>query len=126
MKNYYTYIMTNQRRTVLYTGVINNLSSRVFQHVTKQNPRSFTAKYNVNKLVYYNVSEDIEASMAFEKQIKNYSKKRKEQMITEMNPNWNDLSEEIGLSSDDFKESTTSSGHGIATLPSKNPPVRSQ
>lgn len=134
MKTYCTYIMTNQRNTVLYTGVTNCLPLRVWQHQTKQNPSSFTAKYNVNKLVYYCSSESIDDAIAHEKQIKNFSRKRKEKLIHEMNPQWNDLSDEVGVQDVVVEESALlkphpeTVGHGIATLrpTPRTMPLRSQ
>lgn len=115
MKSYCTYMMVNQRRTVLYTGVTNHLAYRVWHHKTKQSPKSFTARYNVNKLVYYSCTESIEDAIAYEKQIKKFSRKWKEQLILEINPEWKDLSDEIGIQ-DILELSAPSEGHGIATL----------
>lgn len=108
--------MSNQRNTVLYTGVTADLASRVWQHKTKVKPKSFTTKYNINKLVYYAISDDIEDAINFEKMIKKRSRKYKEQLINEMNPGWKDLSEEIGLDFEQEQESAAPTGHGIATV----------
>lgn len=97
MKNYCTYMMVNQRHTVLYTGVTNHLAYRVWQHKTKQSPKNFTARYNVDKLVFYSWNESIEDAILYEKQIKKFSRRRKEQLIVEMNPQWKVLSDEIGI-----------------------------
>lgn len=85
------YIMTNINKTVLYTGVTSNLKNRVFEHKTKLYPNSFTAKYNLSILVYYEGFHRIEEAIAREKQIKAGSRKKKIQLIKEMNPNWIDL-----------------------------------
>lgn len=116
MKSYCTYMMSNQRYTVLYTGVTNHLAYRVWQHKTKQSPKSFTARYNVNKLLYYSCSENIEDTIAYEKQIKKFSRKRKEQLIHELNPEWRDLSDEIGVKDILDARSAEPGSHGIATL----------
>jgi len=90
-RQYYVYIMTNQRNTVLYTGVTNNLLNRKNQHSVKLNSNSFTAKYNINKLVYYEIYSDIGSAIFREKQIKNYSRNNKIKMINSMNNIWRDL-----------------------------------
>ncbi len=94
---YYVYIMTNKNNTVLYTGVTNDLHRRVWEHRHKINPRSFTARYNICKLVYYEWFEDINAAIAREKQIKGGSRSRKIALIEKMNKEWNDLTEEWEL-----------------------------
>ena len=71
------YIVTNQRHTVLYTGVTSDLISRIYQHIHKIYKNSFTEKYNVNKLVYYEIFISIEEAIAREKQIKAGSRQKK-------------------------------------------------
>ncbi len=94
MKRYYVYILTNTHHTVLYTGVTNDLVRRVYQH--KQGAGStFTRKYNVHKLVYYEIGEDVHATLAREKQIKAGSRQKKLDLINSLNPEWKDLYEEI-------------------------------
>ena len=90
---YYVYILTNKTNSVLYTGVTNNLAKRIEEHKQKINSNSFTAKYNATKLVYYEATSDINVAIAREKQIKSGSRKKKLQLIYEMNPEWIDLSE---------------------------------
>ena len=97
--NYYVYIMTNKHNTVLYTGVTNELERRVWQHKHKVNPRSFTARYNICKLVYYEWFKDINAAIAREKQIKGWLRAKKIALIESKNPEWKDLSEEWGSES---------------------------
>ena len=92
MNCYYVYILTNINNTVLYTGVTNNLARRVFQHRNKQGS-GFTKKYNVFKLVFYERFSDINNAIAFEKKIKAGSRKKKIELIEEINPDWNDLFE---------------------------------
>ena len=88
---YYVYILSNQTSTVLYTGVTNNLERRLSEHCSKSN-NGFTSKYSINKLVYYDSTNDIRAAIAREKQIKNYSRRRKNRLIESVNPQWEDLS----------------------------------
>ena len=89
------YIVTNQRHTVLYTGVTSDLISRIYQHIHKIYKNSFTEKYNVNKLVYYEIFISIEEAIAREKQIKAGSRQKKEELIHSFNSAWNDLYPEI-------------------------------
>jgi putative endonuclease len=91
-KQYYVYMMTNKNNTTLYTGVTNDLPRRVFEHKNKL-AEGFTRKYNINKLVYYEIYEDIYEAITREKQIKGGSRAKKVQLIEEKNPSWNDLSE---------------------------------
>jgi len=91
----YVYIMCSLNNSTLYVGVTSNLPSRVYQHKTNVFPRSFTAKYNCKKLVYYNWFETIMEAIAEEKRIKGGSRKKKEILINSMNPEWNDLYEQV-------------------------------
>ena len=89
-RSYYVYIMTNRSRT-LYTGVTNNLLRRVMEHKKKELP-GFTQKYNITQLVFYEETDDINAAIAREKQIKGWLRKKKIDLIETMNPKWADLS----------------------------------
>lgn len=89
------YMMCNLNNTTIYTGVTSDLVSRVLQHKNKVNPNSFTATYNCVKLVYYCFYETIEAAIEEEKRIKGGNRKQKEMLIINMNPQRNDLWEEI-------------------------------
>jgi putative endonuclease len=89
------YILTNPNHTTLYTGVTAELYPRVVQHREKASVSSFTAKYNVTKLVYYELFHSIEEAIAREKQIKAGSRKKKEKLISSMNPNWRDLFDDV-------------------------------
>ena len=89
-KIYCVYILTNQRNTVLYTGVTGDLRSRVQQHREKLLP-GFTNRYNVSKLVYYEVGRDALGAIAREKQIKAGSRRKKIELINGLNPEWRDL-----------------------------------
>ncbi len=93
-KQAYVYIMTNKRNTVLYTGVTSNLIKRVYEHKEKLVP-GFTKKYNIEKLVYYEVFDDITNAIMREKQIKAGSRKKKIELIESMNKDWKDLYEEL-------------------------------
>jgi len=95
MKQFYVYIMTNESKT-LYVGVTNNLQRRVYEHKNKM-IQGFTSKYNITKVVYFEVFNDIESSIKREKQIKGWLRKKKIDLIESMNPDWNDLSEEWGV-----------------------------
>ena len=90
----YTYIMTNQHHTVLYTGVTSRLFKRVHEHKTKLHPKSFTARYNIDKLVWYEGFHRIEEAIAREKQIKAGSRQKKIDLINSINPEWSDLYDE--------------------------------
>jgi putative endonuclease len=93
-REYCVYIMTNAKNTVLYTGVTNNLKRRAYEHKHGQGG-VFTKKYNVNKLVYYEVGGDIRAAIAREKQIKGGSRQKKIDLVNSLNPEWRDLYDEI-------------------------------
>lgn len=88
------YILTNKTNSVLYTGVTNNLIRRIFEHKSK-NIKGFSEKYNVTKLVYYELGENIEGAIKREKQIKNLVRRKKIDMINTFNPEWKDLYESI-------------------------------
>ena len=88
---YYGYILTNVHKTVLYTGVTRDLVRRVYEHKNHLDRNSFTARYNVELLVYYESTSDVEAAIEREKQIKGWNRKRKEKLIASKNPNWVDL-----------------------------------
>jgi putative endonuclease len=90
-KQGYVYIMTNQQNNVLYVGVTSQLKGRVWEHKTKLYPESFTAKYNCTKLVWFDTYPNIEDAIDREKRMKGGSRKRKLDLINDMNPEWNDL-----------------------------------
>jgi len=89
-KQFYVYIITNKSRT-LYTGVTNDLERRVYEHKQKLVP-GFTTKYNIDRLVYYEVTEDVGAAISREKQIKGWLRAKKIALIESLNPEWADLS----------------------------------
>ena len=94
MKQCAVYILTNIIHTVLYTGVTNNLIRRIAEHKSKK-IKGFTEKYNVTRLVYYELGDDIESAIKREKQIKNLVRRKKIAMIDTFNPTWKDLYEDI-------------------------------
>lgn len=93
-KHYYVYIMTNKNNTVLYTGVTSNLKVRVYQHKHKL-VKGFTQRYNINKLVYTEVYDDVWDALKREKQIKAGSRQKKLDLINSNNPEWKDLSDDL-------------------------------
>jgi putative endonuclease len=93
-REYCVYMMTNAHNTVIYTGVTNNLKRRVYEHKNGLGG-IFTKKYNVVKLVYYEITDNVHAALAREKQIKGGSRKKKIDLIERLNSEWSDLYEEI-------------------------------
>jgi len=89
------YILTNIHNAVLYIGVTSDLFTRIPQHKTKFYEKSFTAKYNCNKLVYYETYARIEDAITREKQLKKWKREWKDKLIAEMNPEWKDLFENL-------------------------------
>lgn len=95
-KQYAVYILTNYLNTTFYTGVTNNLIRRVYEHKIKIN-QGFSSKYNLNKLVYFELTNNIYDALNREKQIKNWKRNWKIDLIKKSNPQFKDLSEDIGL-----------------------------
>ena len=93
-KYYFVYISTNKRHTVLYTGVTNSIFKREDQHKNKISKNSFSARYNIEKVVYYEMCSDIRVAIAREKQIKGWVRKKKIDLINSINPEWKDFVEE--------------------------------
>ena len=91
----FVYIMTNKNHTTLYTGVTSDLYGRTIKHRTKKYPKSFSARYNVTKLVYFETFPSIVDAIAREKQLKAGSRKQKIKLINRMNPEWRDLFETL-------------------------------
>ena len=87
---YYVYIITNKNNTTIYVGVTNNLYRRINEHKEKLN-NLFSAKYNLHKLVYFELFETPSMAIKREKQIKKYSRMKKEILINQRNPEWKDL-----------------------------------
>ena len=88
---YFVYILASKRNGTLYIGLTNNVLDRNFQHKIKLNKKSFTARYNIDKLVYYETFTDIHSAIAREKQLKRWKRQWKIKLIEEDNPAWRDL-----------------------------------
>ena len=91
----WVYIMCSLTHSTLYVGVTSNIASRVYEHKSKSFPNSFTSRYNCVKLVYHKRFETIMEAIAEEKRIKGGSRRKKEDLINIMNPEWKDLYDEI-------------------------------
>ena len=87
---YYVYILTNKHNTVLYIGVTNNIERRLYEHKNKL-VDGFTKRYNLDKLVYYETTENILTAIEREKQLKGWTRAKKNELIKSLNPEWNDL-----------------------------------
>lgn len=96
-KIYVVYIMANRKRGAIYTGVTGNPEGRVWQHKNHVFEGSFTDRYGCDKLVWFEVHEDVQAAITREKRIKEWKRPWKERLIEEMNPDWRDLSVDWGL-----------------------------
>ncbi len=93
-KQYYVYILANEYNTTLYIGITNNLIKRIHEH--KNNlVEGFTEKYNVHRLVFYEVTDNIESAITREKRIKNWKREWKNNLIKDFNPTWKDLYNDI-------------------------------
>ena len=93
-KNYYLYMITNKPDETLYLGVTSNIKKRIYEHKTKA-VEGFSKKYNLDKLVWYEVHGDVEEAIKREKQMKDWKREWKVKRILEMNPNWDDLYSDI-------------------------------
>ncbi len=95
MKDYWVYILTSQGNKVMYIGVTNDLARRLHEHKMKLTG-GFTAKYNLHRLVYFETTPSVEAAITREKQLKGWSRAKKDALVAGANPEWKDLSEEWG------------------------------
>ena len=93
-KQSYIYIITNKNNTTLYTGVTSDLVKRIYEHKNKI-LKGFSSRYNLDKLVYYEIYDDINLAIAREKQIKAGSRQKKIDLINSINKDWNDLYDSI-------------------------------
>ena len=91
--NYYVYILTNWNDSVMYIGVTNNLKRRLYEH-RNHLADGFTKKYNVHKLVYYEYTNDVRSALEREKQLKGWTRAKKNALVAKANPTWTDLSKE--------------------------------
>ncbi len=92
--DYYVYILANRKSGTLYVGVTNNLARRLYEHVNGLT-KGFTKKYDVHRLVYFELTSDVTSAIAREKQLKNWKREWKIALIEKENPDWNDLSKEF-------------------------------
>ena len=88
---YYVYILANATNVAIYTGVTRDLVRRVAQHRAHADPDSYTARYNIIKLVYFEATPSVTAAIQLEKQIKSWSRRKKNALVERKNPNWEDL-----------------------------------
>ena len=88
---YYVYILASNDNRVIYTGVTNNLIRRVYEHKNSLDKKSFTSRYCVHKLVYFEYTSDVTAAIEREKQIKGWKREKKNKLIENINPNWEEL-----------------------------------
>jgi len=93
-KSYFVYLLTNWNNRVIYVGMTNDLYRRIHEHKNKF-VDGFTSKYNLCKLVYFEHTNDINAAIAREKEIKKWRREKKDRLVEKINPGWNDLSESI-------------------------------
>jgi len=93
MKGYYVYILTNKSGT-LYIGITGNLQKRIWEHKNKV-VEGFTKKYNIDKLIYFEQTENVMSALEREKQLKKWKRQKKEDLIKETNPKWEDLYNQI-------------------------------
>ncbi|MBE6956243.1 MAG: GIY-YIG nuclease family protein [Ruminococcaceae bacterium] len=89
--DYFVYILSNKTDVTLYTGMTNDLERRIWEHRNHADPNSFTARYHVTKLVYFEATPSVDAAITREKQIKSWSRKKKNRLIEMHNPQWKDL-----------------------------------
>ena len=87
---YYVYILTNQSNTTLYIGVTNNLQRRIYEHKNELID-GFTKRYKLHKLVFFEETNDVNSAIAREKQLKHWTREKKNKLIENINPNWSEL-----------------------------------
>ena len=93
-KQFYVYILTNWNNKVLYVGITSNLKKRLYEH-QNQLEDGFTKKYNLFKLIYFETVKEVRSAITREKQIKGWRRSKKDDLVTQMNPEWKDLRFEI-------------------------------
>lgn len=94
MKQYYVYILAKERNSTFYVGITSNLAKRIYEHKNDLTD-GFTKKYGIHKLVYFEIFDDPENAIKREKRLKKWNRPWKMRLIEEMNPDWNDLYDEI-------------------------------
>jgi len=92
--NYYIYILTNRNNKVMYVGMTKDLKRRIYEHKNKL-CAGFTKKYNVDKLVYFEHTSDVESAISREKEIKKWRREKKDMVVKSMNPEWRDLADDL-------------------------------
>ena len=95
---YFVYMLSNWNNKVLYIGVTNNLHRRIYEHKNKL-VEGFTKKYNINKLVYYAEIDDVKSAIEYEKKLKGWTRDKKNSLIEQCNPLWEDLYEKLSQDS---------------------------
>ena len=90
-KTYYIYILASNHNGTLYIGVTSDLKKRIYEHKNKLHPESFTAQHNVTRLVYYEHTNNVESALQREKQLKNWTRKWKLDLIESINPTWKEI-----------------------------------
>jgi len=113
-KHAFVYILASQKDGTLYTGVTSNLVKRIYEHKTKTHANSFTAKYTVDKLVWYVAGDDIASAIELEKKIKNRNRSWKIALIEKDNPEWRDLSLDFLDSATSLRSARNDGGAGGA------------
>jgi putative endonuclease len=120
-KQGFVYILTNKHKTTLYTGVTNDLKRRIAEHKLHIN-KGFTDKYKTDNLVYFEICQDMTTAIRREKQIKKWHREWKEDLIKGFNPEWKDLSDDIGLNEEylqsvkEYYDDITSAGEEPKSL----------
>jgi putative endonuclease len=94
--NYFVYLLTNWNNKVLYVGVTNDLTRRIYEHSNKL-INGFTKKYNLNKLVYFEKYSDINQAITREKEVKKWRREKKNKLVESINPEWKDLNNELNM-----------------------------
>jgi putative endonuclease len=105
MRDYFVYILSNNSQ-VLYIGVTSNLDGRMFEHVKERQPTSFVARYNLDRLVFYETYPTLSEAIAREKQLKGWNREKKKKLIQEMNPTWRNLLEDLKQAMMELPEGT--------------------
>ena len=93
--NYYVYILTNAHKNLIYVGVTNDLIRRVYEHKHHLDADSYTAKYNIDQLVYFETTSDVYSAISREKQLKGWNRARKNKLVEMKNPGWADIYESL-------------------------------
>ena len=92
---YYVYILTNAHKNLIYVGVTNDLIRRVYEHKHHLDADSYTAKYNIDQLVYFETTSDVYSAISREKQLKGWNRARKNKLVEMKNPGWEDIYESL-------------------------------